>query len=267
MRPINTLSLRKFLYEKDARYLDALVWVLHNKNFITDLNSIGIKENVDNCLRAFERQFSDVNDNLSEIISECLDECEALQISQEYLDWLNPKDKRQCNFVWLTLESQGYLRETTMLSSNGSSNKYATIIKALDRSSQSNRNKLKLIIELRDEWKNQTSYKGFRYDWLSEKNALQCEKALKFLYKSPSDKSNSYAKPELIQDSPELCNYFNFLATIDCWSAPLADKIYFHKKAMDAARKWNTEKTKPKKNNSTVQVIDSKSISMLGRNY
>jgi len=263
MRPVNTLSLRKFLYEKDARYVDALLWVLHNKNFITDLNSIGIKESIDNCLRAFERQFNDVNDNLSEIISECLDECEALQISQEYLDWLNPKDKRQCNFVWLTLESQGYLRETTMLSSNGSSNKYATIIKALDRSSQSNRNKLKLIIELRDEWKNQTSYKGFRYDWLSEKNALQCEKALKFLYKSPSDKSNSYAKPELIQDSPELCNYFNFLATIDCWSAPLADKIYFHKKAMDAARKWNTEKTKSKKNNSTVQVIDSKSISML----
>jgi len=262
MKPTNIPSLKTFLHNKDQRYIDSLLWVLHIKGLTTSLSSLGIKEDIVNCLHAIARHFNKRHPNSPETISEYLEECELQLIPKEYLDWLDPKDKRQCNFVWLTLESLGYFKEVTMLSSNHNSNKYAIIIKALDRSSNATVKKLNLITELKYKWKAQTSYKGFQYGWLSEKNLLQCEKALKFINKPPSEKGKSYAKPERFQDYSELSSYFNFLAIIDCWQAPLIDKEYFQKKIMDAARKWNTEKARPRKKN-TVQVIGNKSLTML----
>lgn len=217
-------------------------------------------------MHAFEQQLNKTSINVPELISEYLYECERQLIPNEYLDWIEPKNKRQCNFIWKTLHIQGYLNDITMVPSQGNSNKHSIIIKALDRITQPNDEKRKVIIELRRQWSNQTSYKGFKYDWLNEKSVLQCEKAIDFLSKKMSDKcKHFYFKPPLVEDGDELNDYYKFLASVDLWECIPSEKESFHDMIKDSARKWSTEKPKPKpkKNSSIVKVTDKKSLSML----
>lgn len=248
--PSTTLQeLDTFLRKKNQRFIDSLIWYLHTKNYLVAYTSLGKLDDIQNCMGGIDKYIKseEVAGGTNETkINNILDEVERSLIPSEYLGWIDKKNERQCNFIWLFLKSKGHLKEVSLLNTKGNSDKYAISIKTIDRYHYKKNETKKLIDELTSHWNQTKNYTGHRYEWLDKKDSIQCEKAIEFLSTnySPRLKRQPYPKPPLLDSDRELGDYDYFLASVDAWEIDDSAKEYFYKKITDAARKWKTPEEK-----------------------
>lgn len=263
-------QLEEFLLKKKQRFVDMFLWQLHLDHIVDRRQSLGLHNDVRTCIhslegryRVFEQAKSNI-DNYIRICNQCL-------IPDEYIAWIDKKNIRLCNFIWLFLQNQGFLKDITLHAIRSNSDKHYIIIRALDMLPEKMPLKIELINNINNAWLVGVDYPGWCYDWLDKRNELQCKKAIDFLSKKVSDKSNAYSKPPLVQDGNELSDYYKFLASVDVWIATPTVKQVFCKKITDAARKWKTPEQKralsrlrkKAKENSHVILKDKRTIKIV----
>lgn len=266
-------QLEEFLFKKKQRFVDMFLWQLHLDGTVNKFTSVGLHDDIRNCIQSLNSKYSYSSDpdNTKGIIEYYIDKCNRSLIPDEHLNWLDKKNLRQCNFVWLLLKKEGVLNPSHLDSLRGNSDKHYVIIRALDLFPEKMPFKIKEINNTREAWQDTKKYAGWRYDWLDMHDESQCKKAVVFLTKKISEKSNSYSKPPLALDDNELNDYYKFLASVDIWPIFNIGKQDFYKKITDAARKWKTlkqKKTQVKlkskaKENNHILLKDKKSLKIL----
>ncbi|MGB0938167.1 MAG: hypothetical protein ACPGTQ_11970 [Colwellia sp.] len=266
-------QLEDFLFKKKQRFVDMFLWQLHSDGIANKMASVGLHDDIRNGVQSLYKKYcnsSEINDS-KDIIEYYIKKCNRSLIPEEHLNWLDKKNLRQCNFVWLHLKQKGILAPSYLDSLKGNSDKHYISVRALDLYPDEMTPKIRTINNIREAWTNTKNYQGWHYGWLDIRNELQCKKAVEFLSKKVSDKSNGYSKPPLIQCENELSDYYRFLASVDVWSTFSRDKQNFYKKISDAARKWKTPeqkkaqiklKSKVKENNH-ILLKDKKSLKTL----
>lgn len=263
-------QLEGFLLNKKQRFVDIFLFQLHLERIVDRRNSVGLHNDVQACIKALKGSYRTF-ENAENSINNHIKTCHQSLIPDEYLTWLDKKNLRLCNFVWLYLKGTGLFNEVTLDAVKANSNKHYIVIRALDMLPKKMPFKIELINNIHNAWLVGIDYPGWRYDWLDIRNELQCKKAFDFLTKKASKKSVAYSKPSPIDNTPELNDYFKFLASVDVWSTFSRDKQNFYKKISDAARKWKTPeqkkaqiklKSKAKENNH-ILLKDKKSLKTL----
>ncbi len=264
-------QLEEFLFKKKQRFVDIFLWELHLDRIVDKTNSVGLDNDINACVHSLKGRYT-LFEHAKTNIERYIKICNQKLVPEEYIDWLDKKDLRQCNFVWLTLKNRGLFKEKTLNAIKGNSDKYYLIIRALDLHPKNMPEKLNIIKDIRVAWLQTINYKGWRHDWLDMYNKSQCQNALEFLTTKVSVKvKKHYLKPPLADDDNELSYYYKFLASVDIWSTFPTVKQYFYKSITDASRKWRTPeqkkaqvklKSKAKENNH-ILLKDKKSLELL----
>ena len=271
MYPTSIQALEDFLIKRKQRFVDILLWHLYLAGEIKDKHSLGHYQDTLNCINTLNSlSISGQYSSEEELLNTYLKKCELSLIPDDHISWIDKKDVRQCNFIWLKLKNSPAFEHISSLSLQGNDNKYYLAIKMLDRLTN-NEQKQQMLLSIRQSWQQAKNYNGWRYHWLDMNNDPQCESAVKFLTKTISEKAKGYDKPSLVNDDNELNNYYKFLAAVDLWSASTQTKSVFYNKITDAARKWKTPQQKQQKQrikakakqNQQVLLSEKQSLEML----
>jgi len=267
----NFTQLGEFLFKKKQRFVDLFLWQLHLERIVDRRNSVGFHNDIEACVHSLEGKYRIFN-KAKYSVDNYIKICNQSLIPDEYLTWIDKKNIRQCNFVWLYLKSKNYFNEVTLDIAKINADKHYMIIRALDLIPEDMPLKIERINSIKNAWLGTKKYHGWRYDWLDIHNESQCKKAIDFLTKKISVKAKkNYSKPPLADDDNELSDYYKFLASVDTWQAFPVKKETFHKKINDTARNWITQKQKKEKiklkskakENNHILLKDEKSLKIL----
>jgi archaellin len=247
MYPKSIQTLEAFLSKRKQRFVDILLWHLYLAGEIDNKHSLGLHQDTLNCINSLSSlAASGEYASEEQLLHSYLTKCELSLVPDDHISWIDKKDARQCNFIWLKLKHSTAFEHISSLSLQGNANKYYIAIKMLDRVAN-NEQKQQLLLSIQQSWQQAKSYNGWRYHWLDMDSDPQCENAVKFLTKTISEKAKGYDKPVLVDDDNELTNYYKFLASVDLWTATVNSKLMFYNKITDAARKWKTPQQKQQK--------------------
>jgi len=165
-------------------------------------------------------------------------ECKASLLPMHEFKWIDKKDDRLCQWLWLNLNKSHGLKAS--INSSNEIVRYKDIIRHFDSIPKSTYEKLVFINELRISWESKSNIRVADYQWLDKKNHTQCRWAFHYLEKKSGDQDSPY----FIEQSNSCPNlYAMVMASIDLWEATDIDRSAFAKK-MDLA--WKQKQTRAK---------------------